>query len=73
MGASCLCLYLLCSMPLTHGTLFRIHFLYNINHGREKDDLSLSGASVRGGHGTEICEGGVRHELGGAYGTERDG
>ena len=30
MGASCLCLYLLCSMPLVHGTQFRIHFFYAI-------------------------------------------
>lgn len=38
------------------------------NHGREKDDLSLSGAYVRGGCGTEICEGGIRYKLGGPMG-----
>ena len=43
-------------------------FLCNIYHGREKDDLSLSGAYVRGGCGTEICEGGIRYKLGGSMG-----
>ncbi len=34
-----------------------------------KNNLSLSVAHERGRHGTEICQRGVRHELGGADGS----
>ena len=35
-----------------------------------KKSLSLSGAYERGRNGTEVCEGGVWYELGGAIGAE---
>ena len=39
---------------------------------RKKNDLPVPGSHERGRHGAEICEGGVRHELGGADGAERE-
>ena len=39
---------------------------------RKKNYLPLSGAYVGGGLRTEIREGGIRRELGGANGTERE-
>lgn len=41
-------------------------------YGRKKNDLPLSGAYVGRGLGTEVCEGSIRYELGGADGTERE-
>lgn len=48
------------------GVLFKIT-LYYVG---KKDDLPLSGAHVGRGMGTEICEGSVRYELGGATRSE---
>ena len=44
---------------------------YYFNYGK-KNDLSLSCPHEWGGFGTEICEVGVWHQLGGADGPERE-
>ena len=44
--------------------------LNSIYYGRKKNNLPVPCAHERGRNGTEVCERGIRYELGGADGTE---